>query len=97
MQYIELNPGRAGLVKDPGDYRWSSYRCHAFGKEVRLWSPHSLYLALGTTPTQRQVSYREITSDALTVEAIAEIRHCGNTGLALGTEAFRKQVETMRV
>ena len=26
LKYIELNPIRAGLVKDPGDYQWSSYR-----------------------------------------------------------------------
>ncbi len=26
MRYIELNPVRAGMVVDPGDYRWSSYR-----------------------------------------------------------------------
>ena len=30
LRYIELNPVRAGMVKDPGDYRWSSYRSHAF-------------------------------------------------------------------
>jgi hypothetical protein len=23
--YIDLNPVRAGMVKDPADYRWSSY------------------------------------------------------------------------
>ena len=96
MQYIELNPIRAGLVNDPGDYRWSSYRSHAVGKEVRVWSPHSLYKALGTTPARRQASYRQLIGDALTIEAIARIRHCANTGMALGTDAFRKQVETMR-
>jgi len=97
MQYIELNPVRAGLVKDPGDYRWSSYRCHAFGKAVRLWSPHSLYKALGTMPARRQASYRGLVGDALTIEAIAKVRHCANTGLVLGTEAFIKQVETRRM
>ena len=25
-RYVELNPVRAGLVDDPGNYRWSSYR-----------------------------------------------------------------------
>ena len=25
-RYIELNPVRAGMVTDPGQYRWSSYR-----------------------------------------------------------------------
>ena len=24
-RYVELNPVRAGIVADPGDYRWSSY------------------------------------------------------------------------
>lgn len=27
-RYIHLNPVRAGLVDDPGDYRWSSYRSY---------------------------------------------------------------------
>ena len=96
IRYIELNPVRAGVVKDPGSYRWSSYRCHGFGKNVRLWSPHSLYEALGTTPAQRQENYRKLIGDALTIEAIAKIRHCANTGLVLGTDAFRKQMATMR-
>ena len=31
QRYIELNPVRAGMVSDPGDYRWSSYRANALG------------------------------------------------------------------
>ena len=27
-RYIELNPVRAGMVRHPGDYRWSSYGCN---------------------------------------------------------------------
>ncbi len=96
VQYIELNPVRAGLVKDPGDYHWSSYRCHAFGKRVRFWSPHSLYKALGATRARQQANYRALVGNALTIEAIAKIRHCANKGLVLGTEIFRAQVETMR-
>jgi putative transposase len=29
LRYIVLNPVRAGLVEDPGDWRWSSYRATA--------------------------------------------------------------------
>ncbi|WP_295391935.1 transposase [uncultured Thiodictyon sp.] len=29
QRYIELNPVRAGMVADPAEYRWSSYRHHA--------------------------------------------------------------------
>ncbi|WP_395742420.1 transposase [Prosthecobacter sp.] len=48
--YIDLNPVRAGLVKDPKDYRWSGYAealsgsrraqrglCKALGKPVDSW------------------------------------------------------------
>ena len=30
----ELNPGRAGIVERPEDYRWSSFRFHAFGDKT---------------------------------------------------------------
>jgi putative transposase len=42
QRYIELNPVRAGMVQDPGDYRWSSYRARAFGVEPAMWSPHEI-------------------------------------------------------
>ncbi|MFT6644947.1 MAG: putative transposase [Patiriisocius sp.] len=54
QRYIELNPVRAGLVQDPGDYRWSSYRAHAFGVEPGMWSPHGIYNALGQDNVSRQ-------------------------------------------
>ena len=31
-RYIELNPERAGMVRHPRDYRWSSYQANALGK-----------------------------------------------------------------
>jgi putative transposase len=32
VRYIELNPVRAGLVKKPEDWRWSSARAHLLGE-----------------------------------------------------------------
>ena len=57
IRYIELNPVRAGMTTDPGDYHWSSYHCHAFGKTAQIWSPHPDYLSLGTTPAERENAY----------------------------------------
>lgn len=96
LQYIELNPVRAGIVTDPGDYPWSSYRCHAYGEAAPLWSIHPRYEALAATPSKRQAVYRKRISDALNTEAIARIRHCVNTGLVLGSEGFREQVGRLR-
>lgn len=31
ISYIEANPVRAGIVKSPGEYAWSSYRSRVFG------------------------------------------------------------------
>ena len=35
-RYIELNPVRARMVDHPRQYRWSSYRAHAEGKDDAL-------------------------------------------------------------
>ena len=96
LRYIELNPVRTGMVKDPGDYRWSSYRAHAFGIHARLWSPHNLFLSLGESPQHRQENWRKIVGEMLDVETLSKVRHCANTGLVLGTETFRKQVGRLR-
>ena len=96
LRYIELNPIRAGMVKDPSEYRWSSYRAHAFGVDARLWSPHALYLSLGESARQRQDAWQKLVGEALDNEILAKVRNCANTGLVLGTEAFRKQVCRLR-
>lgn len=96
MNYIELNPVRAGIVRDPGDYRWSSYQAHAFGKRMALWTPHAIYDSLGDDDKTRQSRYRSSIKDTIDIDVVAKIRHCTNTGLVLGSEKFRKQVEELR-
>jgi len=46
-KYIELNPVRAEMVADPGEYRWSSYQVNGLGKASDLCTPHQEYLSLG--------------------------------------------------
>jgi len=96
VRYIELNPVRAGMTNDPGNYIWSSYKCHAFGKGVKLWTPHEEYLLLGSTESDCAAQYRFLVSQTLSAEVIQKIRHCVNTGLVLGTESFREQVRALR-
>jgi len=96
LRYIELNPLRAGMVQDPGDYRWSSYQAHAFGVAARLWSPHQLYLNLGKNRKARQRAWQALVSETLETDVLAKIRHCANAGLILGTESFRQQVRGLR-
>ncbi len=67
------NPVRAGMVNDPGDFRWSSYRVHGFGLRSRMWTPHANYLTLGSHAKARQSAYRELMNEALEVDVIATI------------------------
>ena len=63
MRYIELNPVRAGLVRSPADYRWSSYHANALGWEDALLTPHPCYYALGRTAQARCAAWRARTRE----------------------------------
>ncbi|MEO8716794.1 MAG: hypothetical protein ABI423_01100 [Burkholderiales bacterium] len=58
MRYIEMNPVRAGLVRHPAHFRWSSYRANALGEADALVTPHALYCALGRSAGERRAAYR---------------------------------------
>lgn len=74
-RYIELNPVRAGMVRHPADYVWSSYRMNGMGYHIQLLSPHAEYLALGATPQARRSAYRRLFGMALTASELEAIRH----------------------
>ncbi|MDH3318967.1 MAG: hypothetical protein OEO84_04670 [Betaproteobacteria bacterium] len=69
MRYIEMNPVRAGLVRHPAHYRWSSYRANALGEADALVTPHALYCALGRSADERRAAYRGTFRDAATTRA----------------------------
>lgn len=95
QRYIELNPVRAGLVKDPSEYAWSSYECHASGRVAGMWHPHSEYLALGQTVASRLLAYRNLFADVIDNALVSDIRRALNAGLALGNNRFLQEIETL--
>jgi putative transposase len=57
-RYIELNPVRAGMVKVPENYLWSSYR-QKIGLETKDWLDlDPCYMALGNKEQERQYGYK---------------------------------------
>ncbi|MGH8525252.1 MAG: transposase [Gammaproteobacteria bacterium] len=56
MRYIELNPVAAGMVQSPEQYRWSSYRWHAWGEPNPWLRDHDLYVRVGASEHDRQCS-----------------------------------------
>ena len=78
--YIELNPVRAGLAKDPGEYRLSSYGINS-GQRTSGWlTPHSVYLALGSRPTERTDAYQALFLEQLNSADLDRIRTAANLG-----------------
>ncbi|MBP1208017.1 putative transposase [Duganella sp. 1411] len=79
QRYIELNPVRAGMVRYPGHYRWSSYRCNAEGRDDGIVTPHLLYQRLGVSPAARRLAYLRLIGEPMADDvAIARIRSAIN-------------------
>ncbi len=95
MHYIEMNPVRAGMVKEPGNYRWSSYSHNALGVNNALITPHEEYLSLGKTYSDRQEAYVKLCATLLSSMDLNHIREMTNKGWVLGTTAFKEEIESI--
>lgn len=92
-RYIELNPVRAGMVKHPRDYDWSSYGYNAMGFEDPLITEHRLYSQLATSQQQSYQAYRTLFKKRIGNEELATIRDATNKGWALGDKKFACKIE----
>jgi len=91
-KYIELNPVRAEMVADPGEYRWSSYQVNGLGKASALCTPHQEFLSLGKKPGTRQKNYRKFFGQHLGGEVLEEIRTNTHKGMAVGEDHFKEEI-----
>jgi len=94
-RYIELNPVRAGMVKEPSEYPWSSYRTNALGEANDMISPHWLYTGLGKEAATRQQAYRDLFKGQLDSRVVDTIREATNGNFALGNDQFKEEIEQM--
>lgn len=88
MVYIDLNPVRAGMAKEPGDYPWSSYGHYAGLRTDKLVTPHPLFWGLGNTPFAREAAYVELMRNAITPEQQQALTRSVLSGWALGSPDF---------
>ena len=68
MRYGDLNPVRAGLVRSPKHWRWSSFRHYAYGEPDDLITDAPEYLGLGRTSPQRRTAYQHLFAKPLVEE-----------------------------
>jgi putative transposase len=88
MAYIDLNPVRAGMVANLGDYPWSGY-AHSMGRRNDpLVTPHALYWQLGNTPFAREAAYGALVLAGIGGQDQAQISQSVHSGWALGGADF---------
>jgi putative transposase len=91
-RYIELNPVRAGMVSDPAEYPWSSYRRNALGQPDMLVSEHTLYRGLGASDEERRHYYRTLFDHCMGKDTLDTIREATNKAWVLGNDRFRARI-----
>lgn len=84
MAYIDLNPVRAGIAVEPGDYPWSSHGHYVGLRNDKLISPHPLYWELGNTPFARDAAYAELVRTGISREQQRVLTESALRGWALG-------------
>lgn len=85
VRYVEMNPVRARLVREPGRYRWSSAKAHLAGQDDGLVKVSPLLKRFG--------DWRKVLGkDGGTDEALNVLRSHERTGRVLGTEGFVAKV-----
>ncbi len=92
-RYIELAPVRAGLVKHPRDYRWSSYAHNATGSDEEMLSAHREYKKLGAGGKERARAYRALFKKKIKPDTVSLITESTIKGWALGDARFARKIE----
>lgn len=92
-RYIDLNPVRAGIVRDPSEYEWSSFRCLAQGVPDVLVHPHGEYLNLGTTAVDRRSAYGAFCAAAIAPREGEALRRATRSGAVFGADEFAERLE----
>ena len=88
MAYIDLNPVRAGMVAQAGQYPWSSH-AHYIGQRIdKLITPHPLYWELGNTPFAREAAYAELVQSGINPVQQTALTDSALSGWALGEPDF---------
>ena len=79
-KYIELNPVRAGIVKVPEDYRYSSFNHYTKGQCDSLITDSPAYIGLSDNAQERMKHYMEFAVDENIINAkrLAKQRFIGS-------------------
>lgn len=89
-RYIEMNPLRAGIVKEPADFHYSSYGAKVGLKKIKIkWLDFDpLYLGLGETDEERQKRYQRWFNESIPEDEWKPIRDAIKRNWVYGNSEF---------
>jgi hypothetical protein len=89
LRYVEDNPCRAGLVRSPAKYRWSSVAAHLLGEpdrshilDLRFWERLS-----------GSATWADLHASKSHADQIMALRKCTHSGQPFGEERFVEAME----
>ncbi|MFM9912861.1 MAG: transposase [Methylophilaceae bacterium] len=94
-RYIEMNPVRAEMMKQPKNYLWSSFHANGEGQSSAIITPHEEYLRLGKTMEERLAAYNALFNKEMSNSMLSEIRSATNGNLALGNGEFQQKLSAL--
>jgi putative transposase len=89
-RYIDFNPVRAGMVRHPSDYCWSSYAALTEARIDPLVRPHDALLQLGRP---RGPAYARWCADRNCGVQENRLREATGRELAFGSKSFTAEIE----
>lgn len=93
LRFVEQSPISAGIVPAAGAWPWSSALHHLGFEPDALVTDSAEYWALGNTPFDRAVAYRDLLSERLAPGREQSIADAATKGWALGSPAFVAQLQ----
>jgi len=91
-RYIEMNPVRAGIVKHPKNYLWSSFHANGGGEPSTIITPNEEYLRLGETTEERLAAYNALFESETNNAILHEIRTATNGNFVLSDADFKEKI-----
>lgn len=91
-RYVELNPVRAGIVADPAEYRWSSFRARMGLANQGILDLDPCFLALGTTLEEQRAAFRKWVGAEVAAPELEMIRTALQRNQLTGSEEVAQQM-----
>lgn len=91
VRYTHMNPVRAGMVKDPSAYAWSSHHAYT-GKEVLPWLTSDVVLSrFSSMPDEARQRYDSFVADGMAEPHRPEFHAGASDARVLGDDRFAEK------